>query len=541
MFRLLIVDDEKNIADSLFNIINALNNPELDICKAYSGAEAIEILNIAVVNIILLDINMPGINGIELMEYIRNKSPDSRIIFLTGFNDFSYIYNITRNTPTHYLLKTESIETIIKTIYDVLEEIKKSLYLREEVEKSKEDMKKAADIIAKDSLRALITGEESGDADILNKQLLLLSPDFDCSKPYYLLLGRIDSFYSLDLSYSERLGLLYSIDMISNKIPTYIKSSKASIYDNANILWLMQFDIDDTEVFFNGIIDMLQKSCSMSLDITISFAYKNKPVEVPMLPKEYLFLKSTLNYTASSQCSVVLNLDDQEEYVDSKEQQNISQIALRGIHSTKLSALLENGDDKGYFIELHTIIKSFNQTIRMDFLPAIQIYYSISNILLSYIIRHNLNEKQIISAFLHKLIHIDIHRNWNEAFTYLETVSIAIFDIIRTDNEQSTNSIIMRTKEYINQNLANDLTLVTIANNMHYNPSYLSYVFKQISGINISEYVNECRISKAKHLLTNTNMKIADIALAVGYESPNNFARFFRSITGIPPTQFRHN
>ena len=116
MFRLLIVDDEPFIADSIYEVISGINNPELDVYKAYSGREALEWMERARFDIVMTDIRMPDISGLQLMERIRESWPECRAIFLTGYNEFDYVYKAIQYKDTSYLLKTEGFEKIIETV-----------------------------------------------------------------------------------------------------------------------------------------------------------------------------------------------------------------------------------------------------------------------------------------------------------------------------------------------------------------------------------------------------------------------------------------
>ncbi len=84
MYRLLIVDDEEIITDSLYDVFCSLLPDELDVCKAYSGTEAIEWMSRTRIDIVLTDISMPGLNGLELIERIQGYWPRCKVIFFNG-------------------------------------------------------------------------------------------------------------------------------------------------------------------------------------------------------------------------------------------------------------------------------------------------------------------------------------------------------------------------------------------------------------------------------------------------------------------------
>jgi len=100
-------------------------------------------------------------------------------------------------------------------------------------------------------------------------------------------------------------------------------------------------------------------------------------------------------------------------------------------------------------------------------------------------------------------------------------------------------SAVEKARRYVDQNLAKDLSLVSVAEAIHMNPSYLSYLYKVETGQNLSEYIREMRILAAVHLLKNFDLQIQDVAQRVGYHNPAYFTRIFKQKTGFSPQEYR--
>jgi two-component system response regulator YesN len=160
---------------------------------------------------------------------------------------------------------------------------------------------------------------------------------------------------------------------------------------------------------------------------------------------------------------------------------------------------------------------------------------------MSYINRWKLNEKIPFKTGLYKLLRVDKHASWTEAVGYLKQLSDIIFDIQLGEQEKRAVNTVTRIKEYINNHLQEDLSLVKLSDLVYFNPNYLSYLFKQQASINLSDYIKEARIKKAKLLLENPEIKVNDIAAAVGYGSATNFIRFFKKVTRMTPQEYRES
>lgn len=121
MRNLLIVDDEPEVVEGLVSILGELE--EVSLCTAYDANTALELIETQPIDIILADIHMPEMDGLELCEIIQQRKPEIRVIFLSGVRDFDIIYRSIRNPTVRYLTKMEPDYKIQETVLQVLEEM----------------------------------------------------------------------------------------------------------------------------------------------------------------------------------------------------------------------------------------------------------------------------------------------------------------------------------------------------------------------------------------------------------------------------------
>ena len=115
MLKLLIADDEYHIVNHLNRLLSRLDCCETDLLCAYSGPAAMDLILSSRIDVAFLDINMPKINGLQLASALHAQWPDCRIVFLTAYEVFDYIYEATQYPGAIYLLKAESDEKILDT------------------------------------------------------------------------------------------------------------------------------------------------------------------------------------------------------------------------------------------------------------------------------------------------------------------------------------------------------------------------------------------------------------------------------------------
>ena len=123
MYRILIVDDEPMIVEGLCALFEEQDAVQLEVYKACLAAEALGIMNRRRIDILLTDIRMPAVSGIELMQRVRANWPACRIIFLTAFEEFEYAYAALKNPGVRFLLKTESHEAILRAVSECVAEL----------------------------------------------------------------------------------------------------------------------------------------------------------------------------------------------------------------------------------------------------------------------------------------------------------------------------------------------------------------------------------------------------------------------------------
>jgi two-component system, response regulator YesN len=137
------------------------------------------------------------------------------------------------------------------------------------------------------------------------------------------------------------------------------------------------------------------------------------------------------------------------------------------------------------------------------------------------------------------LMNINCSMPCEKMFENLEKVADMIFLYQNDDKEKRDNLLICSIHEYIKQNLDKDVSLVKLAEVVYLNPSYLSRIYKQITGVNLSDYIYSIRLNKAKKMLKDSNLRVHDIASAVGFESAAYFIRSFKKSIGMTPQEYR--
>jgi len=199
-----------------------------------------------------------------------------------------------------------------------------------------------------------------------------------------------------------------------------------------------------------------------------------------------------------------------------------------------LESYLEGGDAR----EFAFLCGGMLQSASYDPLRYTEMYYSIGTMILSYLNRleatHDLLERQDFDG----LMRIDDHPDWEAAARYFENVVTLLFAKRHDEKEEKSHSIVARLHLYIKEHMHEDLSLTKLSEVANLSGSYLSRLYKQTTGYGLAEYISEKRIDKATALLTETALKIHEVAREVGLEH-NYFIKMFKKNTRMTPQEYR--
>ncbi|GKX28807.1 hypothetical protein SH1V18_12870 [Vallitalea longa] len=544
MYRLLIVDDEIDVAEYFRRIFEVKSKLPLEVYTSYNATEALECLNKTRIDIVLSDIKMPKMNGLQMYEKIKEKWPKCKVIFLSGVLEFDYVYESIQNRDVRYLTKLEPTDKIISTIKEVIDEIEHNYKEIVEMEKVQKKIKEAFPLLQNKYIQNLLYGIcDSHDA--VQKRLDELEIPINIKDSLFMIGGIFDNLPD-DISLSQLDKNIYSLKSISSKYFDRCYNSVFYISEQKYFIWLLQqrkgnVPIKNHQVKISGLLEYIQCSIRKNLDITITFVHETSEIYISDIPKCYSIIKRRLGYRARNLNESILTLPDScsNEIVNDMDKVNKINSFKQLIRINELEGYLELGQQESFFSLLNRMVDNLLLVENTEDNNALEIYYRISCVLLKYINEWNMIGQLAEIIDIHKLTHVDDHRSWQEAIEYLKNISQIIFDIHFKNEYIWSDNTIAIVQKYILENLDNDLSLIVLAELVNLNPSYLSRLFKSHTKINLYDYILDMRMLKAKDMLLKSGEKIQDIAIAVGYESAPSFTRAFRKYTGKTPTDYR--
>lgn len=531
MYRILIVDDEPMIVEGLSTLFEDHNPWEIEVHKACLATDALQILNRQRIDILLTDIRMPAVSGIELMQKVRANWPDCKILFLTAFEEFEYAYTALKNPGVRFLLKTEGHEAIINAVGECIQEIENELRERTLRIRSSEQTGIIRALRIRDFLNQVLhtTGESVSQA-----RLDEIGVPLQAGEPVYLLLGAPVSSCEDILSQMDILTELLTARMGKKAWCVPYKGSSQVF------VWFLQ----PNSTMMGPITQTLPELLLDELETTEAVC-KDKLVFVlagTSCPWEHLFYEyqrmKAILYLQASAGEKLVYVTSETSAVPSKDAAllRLSEGCKKEIQLLKTD--METGSKEVFSKRLGQICEKIleigSQTQELGQELAIEL-----NLL--FLSRFNRIALEGSSGKIQELAHKLRHTELSTPLSQKQYLSLgeAVFEFQNNSAQIQTSDCIKRVKTYICGHLGGDLSLSRLAQLSNYNPKYLSDLFRAQTGINLSDYIADKRLEEAKRLIAEGDMKMKDISAAVGFFSSSYFTRFFKKASGMTPVQYQ--
>ena len=545
MYSVLIVDDEKMIRDDVYELLAMENDLELDLSTAASAVEAQSIMEQRKIDIAVMDINMPQMSGLELYDIVRERWPHCKVIFLTGYSDFDYIYKV--HSHARYVLKGEEEENILIALRESIEELENDLLLERFSDLQREQEKKPLVHERSLFLMALFNGD-SGLSQLTESLSAELDIGLNPGKELFYVLLRHEAWHWKGYREQQEFKLdfyklieRYFLDFMQGTFFEYnihyvvILLQPRKLLKEESILQMLA-----------GAGELFQKALKKNLSKTTSILIGARPVAFEMVIQEFKGICDQAVWLDEEELSFrELNMDDS----GSAEETQSGKAAGNSLPEGRKQELLQKVWKLEYWLEgmeeenTLALLKELQgdlQGIRsMHDLFALEVYCTISSKLIGWIKRLGLQEEIALRVGTMSLYNVSFHENWQDAFGYLRNVAENIFSLKKENAEKQTEDVVNQVKKYIVENLGGDTSLYNLADQVHFSQEYLLRIFKKKEGVTILQYINDLKLSAAKQLLAEAELPVKEIAERLGFASQGYFGRFFRNKTGLTPNAYR--
>jgi two-component system, response regulator YesN len=504
MYKLLIVDDEKNIRLGIQTMISREFPTEFEIETALDGLDALGKIQSEKIDILITDIKMPRMDGIQLIQQIQlEENPIPALIILSGYDDFEYTKAAIKCKVKDYLLKPVNRSELFQTLKHVLEELE---------------------------LNTKKTYQHLGEFRTSQLNYILLNPTIPYEEVENLcrkmqLDEYVNGYYLAIFDHKKKID---GEDLLI-RIKHFIESPIEGLNKNA----ICFLDKDDRVVVITeeNVFLQVKEHLGKEKFLTFSTGISNHQRQLRDLKKAYQEACYALKYYFLFPSSQLIY------YGMIKEKQGIMELPIDMIK--KISNML--GTEREKELKSHLIkVLDYQKISEADISYMESLSEKINLIIFENFFSKLGDESVETYKLFNKVENMYNFDSFNDYYRAVEDLLMRLHEY----NKQirfvySEQKYMEKAVCYINENFHKDLNLAVVSNYISLNYSYFSHMFKEYTGQNFVDYLKKVRIAEAKVLLTKQEYKIFEISEMVGYKNPKQFARVFREIEGISPKEFR--
>lgn len=534
MYKLLIVEDERLIRERLKFLIKTVKLPLELVGEAKNGEEALALILEHHPDIVITDVRMPVMDGIELVKKSKLTYEAVRFIIISGYADFNYAREALSAGVIDYILKPVESIGLFNSLQKACSEIDRIKKTNMELKIKKELEVKNAGHELENILDELVFSDE---ADLKSsKNLIRYCPELE--KGWYaLIIFHISHPKTFESKFKEDdFNLIrFSIDNIIREICSDKKAVVfKNIRDKAEIIVLChaateQAVLHECKALASYCFIQVDKFLHFALTIGVSSGHNS----LFKLSEGYRQAKFALvqRFTKGSNkifnygevipgCKYNYDFEPKLRTLDICLQNMNSHDSLKSLKYI-ICSIFSNIDLQGANVEDIKLL--FGEVIK-----KIVAFCKYRDINANLFINEGAIRGDIISSF----------GNSSDIVDYIYLLIEKILQIEKT-TFLGIKQLVHETERYIKAHFYEEISLNVIAEKNHVDLKHLSKVFKSIAGLPFSDYLMEIRLKRARELLVTTDMEIQEIAKSVGYSDHQYFHRLFKKKMSVTPNQFR--
>ncbi|MFD0695938.1 response regulator [Paenibacillus sp. GCM10027628] len=520
--KLLIADDDEQIRSG---IEQGIDWSALDIkmvVTASNGLEALQRFTELQPEIVITDVRMPGMDGLELLEKIKEINPRTRVIILSGYNDFEYLKKAIQLDAVDYEMKPIRARSLIALIQKVKDDIIRERVSEQEFQKYLESFKSNF-------------GEELLNGSITDRLIILEGLQqyygFDGTKSLICVTAQFDGDWKKHSDQSK-----IAADTICNLFASSDLATRGICLRSKEVKMVFLVTIDTNSYLYyrqyaSELVNRLRSwnretrsQCRMSFSAGIS-----SPGNISEFVKLYQEANQALSmrlYIGSGSIQV---------YNKSAELSDKTIVGL--LENAEFMLKLSRGD----ITSAVTMVENEFERMKKEREYSRKSVAAYSRNLLHFLTVANRNvPADRIEQIQSKIEFIEVNADFLTIEDFREIV-VSVFEETGKHFSKDLSPLMIRADEFIRKNFTRELTVEMLSEYVGKTPNYFSHLFKREFGISFKEYVTRLRIVKAKELILNTNDLIYEISGKVGFSDYTYFTQVFKKVEGYPPAVLRKN
>lgn len=530
MYRILIADDEEQIREGIIKKIDWEKIGYTIVGSAENGLDALEKAEHLHPDVVMTDIKMPFMDGLELGEKLRASMPAVKLIIFSGFDEFEYAQQAIKMNAAEYILKPINSEELTETLKKIKIQIDREVAAKRDVEVLKKHYEESLPAMREQFLTGLIEGR------IPKEQLKPKAAQFQINldaEGWAVALLRVDAKEKTAqvLQGKEELVPILLKCTMEEELKEYFSFLAFLVADCVTVI----VEINPSEGVLPLVNRMNQicKSACRVLGTKVMAGVSTVTKSLYQLQHYYQEAQSALEYSAVMGGDKAIYIADIEPDTSVKvefDEHDENEI----INAIKLANKQEISD------KLNAVFERFRAVVLP--LGQYQIFLlEMMTSLLKVLHAYKMDETQIFGTNYSFVQTISKLHSPQDMKRWCTEICMKISANIERERLDSTKLLTRNAEQYIHEHYSDsDISVENLCSYLHVSPAYFSTVFKRESGMSFVSYLTDVRLQKAVELLNVTDDKTYIIAQKVGYTEPNYFSYVFKKKFGVSPSKYRN-
>ncbi|HIY01273.1 MAG TPA: response regulator [Candidatus Blautia faecipullorum] len=499
MMNVLIVDDEKIEREGVKYLLSQEEGKRM-VYEAANGKQALQLLRTESIDMLLTDIKMPHMDGLELSRRAKELFPDIQIVIFSGYNDFTFAQEAIRYGVTDYILKPVDPDNF----HEIIQRAEKNIY--EKREKESQEIRKQ-NFLQQYFLQNYLY---SGKKEVLEKAEELID------------LNKWNGWHCAILIETETAFFDQAEENFTEELQKELR--RVFFYINLNERQSLLFFQDvycDYLLVANHLYTFLKRNYMVRFYLSVSRKFEG----YECLPEVLGQLEQQMEEKFYHPEKHIFSCEDEHLKMVSGEVQDSQLMQM-------ISEDISRKDTEQLWKHFECLKEKYRHNSQFS---AMYIKFVFSNVIQELFQENQFSDDRRLEKEIDRLYTC---QNIMEILEVTEENIREYEKFLERSMNESRNEV-AAVKNYIYQHYGEDLNLEMLAEKVYLSSGYLSFIFKKETGMNLNRFIKVFRMEKATELLRNTNMKVAQVSEKVGFSNVSYFCRSFREYYGSSPESYR--
>lgn len=523
MYKVLIVDDEVLVRIGLKNTIDWESIGFTVVAEASNGEQGYAQYLKHEPDVVITDIKMPKKDGLWLTDKIHKLSKDVKILVLTCYDEFQFARTALKNGASDYMLKSEIVD---EELVALMQKFKNELDEASDHRPARPQTITNQNAIKRTLLNDLIKVKFELDSKLLER---FMAQGFKTEQTKYAFLylqNKIKDNQSNKTISETTINLI--INHLNERGIVYLYNG----YIDDHLILLSGTDL--TLTMLHRIANTIQNGVVQYFGIAINLLYTNAFDHIELLSDNHEKLMSRVE--------TFFYIPKDQVFIENTEHIKIVHSDIKEIKTDMLKRLVECIGQEDYE-ETISIVRHTMTLFREKHYPPRLLKHLMTQVLgeLYSIFKYAFDAQEAAFSYsgLHEKISKTVHQD--DLFIFLSNLLKSVIGELKYIRHNQSKHVIMRAINFVEHNYDQSISLEDVARVVNLSKQYVCSLFKKETGQNLSVFINQTRIDKAKELLLNPSVSSKDIYAMVGFSNQQYFTRVFKKMTGMTTTEYKEH